>query len=117
MGHNKSFSVNDGFEFDEACFRKFYKPLSNLPTPPPSSRNSSATQSPRIPAGDAEGRNEEFLGKYHLAAFFLGTLAGTVELINVAFRSLSYTSYPDATLGAFMGDAFCGRGTDHARPG
>ncbi|ETS83180.1 hypothetical protein PFICI_05056 [Pestalotiopsis fici W106-1] len=61
MGHNKSFSVNDGFEFDEACFRKFYKPLSNLPTPPPSSRNSSATQSPRIPAGDAEGRNEEFL--------------------------------------------------------
>ncbi|KAK6087532.1 hypothetical protein SCUP234_01690 [Seiridium cupressi] len=61
MGHNKSFSVNDGFEFDEACFRKFYKPLSNLPTPPPSSRNSSATQSPRIPADDAEGRNDEFL--------------------------------------------------------
>lgn len=62
MGHSKSFSQNDGFEFEEACFRKFYKPLSNLPTPPPSSRNSSATQSPRIPVEDAE-LNVELLGK------------------------------------------------------
>ncbi|KAH8681527.1 hypothetical protein BX600DRAFT_25163 [Xylariales sp. PMI_506] len=61
MGHNKSFSQDDDFEFDEAYFRKFYKPLSNLPTPPPSSRNSSATQSPRVGAGNVEVRNEEFL--------------------------------------------------------
>lgn len=64
MGHNKSFSQSDGFEFDEACFRKFYRPLSNLPTPPPSSRNSSATQSPRILADDVPSRNDELLGIY-----------------------------------------------------
>ncbi|ORY64983.1 uncharacterized protein BCR38DRAFT_484460 [Pseudomassariella vexata] len=60
MGHSKSFSVDDGFEFDEACFRRFYKPLSNLPTPPPSSRNSSAAQSPRILA-EGETPNSDLL--------------------------------------------------------
>jgi hypothetical protein len=63
MGHSKSFSQNDGFEFEEACFRKFYKPLSNLPTPPPSSRNSSATQSPRIPVEDTGVLSIELLGR------------------------------------------------------
>ncbi|KAK6819559.1 hypothetical protein PG990_010056 [Apiospora arundinis] len=63
MGHNKSFSVvDDDFEFDEAYFRTFYKPLSNLPTPPLSSQNSSATQSPRIVPGDAEALNSDLLG-------------------------------------------------------
>lgn len=69
MGHNKSFSVNtfsahdDDFEFDEAYFRTFYKPLSNLPTPPLSSQSSSATQSPRMLADDAEPLNSDLLGK------------------------------------------------------
>ncbi|KAI1491667.1 hypothetical protein F5X96DRAFT_455916 [Biscogniauxia mediterranea] len=69
MGHNKSFSLqDDDFEFDEAYFRQFYKPLSNLPTPPPSSRNSSASQSPCIVAEDADGPNSPFLGPAaHLA--------------------------------------------------
>uniref|UniRef100_A0A4E9EM55 Uncharacterized protein n=1 Tax=Gibberella zeae TaxID=5518 RepID=A0A4E9EM55_GIBZA len=31
-----------------------YRPLSNLPTPPPSSRNSSAAQSPRTTLDDGE---------------------------------------------------------------
>ncbi|CAJ2514117.1 Uu.00g022360.m01.CDS01 [Anthostomella pinea] len=71
MGHNKSFSTtveDDDFEFDEAYFRQFYKPLSNLPTPPPSSRNSSAAQSPQMVAEDAESLNSQFLGPAaHLA--------------------------------------------------
>ncbi|KAI1081659.1 hypothetical protein F5B20DRAFT_50874 [Whalleya microplaca] len=69
MGHNKSFStLDDDFEFDEAYFRQFYKPLSNLPTPPPSSRSSSAAQSPRIVPGDDEGTGSEYLGPAaHLA--------------------------------------------------
>ncbi|KAI1335826.1 hypothetical protein F5Y15DRAFT_223941 [Xylariaceae sp. FL0016] len=70
MGHNKSFSTveDDDFEFDEAYFRQFYKPLSNLPTPPPSSRSSSAAQSPRIATDDAESLNSQFLGPAaHLA--------------------------------------------------
>jgi hypothetical protein len=65
MGHNKSFSAQeDDFEFDEAYFRKFYKPLSNLPTPPPSSRDSSVPpESPRIAEQNADGFSAELLGK------------------------------------------------------
>ncbi|RYP60809.1 hypothetical protein DL769_007965 [Monosporascus sp. CRB-8-3] len=67
MGHQKSFSTvqdDDDFEFDEAYFRQFYKPLSNLPTPPPSSRNSSASpQSPRLPTEGGEKLNAEYLGR------------------------------------------------------
>ncbi|KAI0098104.1 hypothetical protein F4776DRAFT_531337 [Hypoxylon sp. NC0597] len=69
MGHSRCFSAfDDDFEFDDAYFRQFYKPLSNLPTPPPSSKNSSAMQSPRISAEDMEGIGSEFLGPAaHLA--------------------------------------------------
>ncbi|KAI1430701.1 hypothetical protein GGR50DRAFT_167986 [Xylaria sp. CBS 124048] len=71
MGHTKSFStalMDDDFEFDESYFRQFYKPLSNLPTPPPSTRNSSASQSPRVSLDDTEGPNSQFLGPAaHLA--------------------------------------------------
>ncbi|KAI1141941.1 hypothetical protein F5Y05DRAFT_210477 [Hypoxylon sp. FL0543] len=68
MGHSRCFSAyDDDFEFDDAYFRQFYKPLSNLPTPPPS-KNSSATQSPRISAENAGSINSEFLGPAaHLA--------------------------------------------------
>jgi len=68
MGHSKSLSVaplDDDFEFDESYFRQFYKPLSNLPTPPPSTRNSSAAQSPRLSVDDVEGLNSQFLGWFN----------------------------------------------------
>ncbi|KAI0847501.1 hypothetical protein F5Y00DRAFT_263412 [Daldinia vernicosa] len=69
MGHSRCFSTyDDDFEFDDAYFRQFYKPLSNLPTPPPSSKNSSAAQSPRIISEDEEDVSPEFLGPAaHLA--------------------------------------------------
>ncbi|KAI1775047.1 hypothetical protein F4818DRAFT_441871 [Hypoxylon cercidicola] len=70
MGHNRCFSTyDDDFEFDDAYFRQFYKPLSNLPTPPPSSKSSSAAQSPRLGGEDVEGVNyDEYLGPAaHLA--------------------------------------------------
>ncbi|KAK3390430.1 hypothetical protein B0H63DRAFT_114617 [Podospora didyma] len=38
---------DDEFDLDEEYFARTYRPLSNLPTPPPSSRDTSATQSPR----------------------------------------------------------------------
>lgn len=63
INNHDTSKVDDGFEFDDAAFRKFYKPLSNLPTPPLSSRNSSATQSPRIVADDAGSLISELLGK------------------------------------------------------
>ncbi|KAH9908649.1 hypothetical protein F4778DRAFT_356579 [Xylariomycetidae sp. FL2044] len=65
MGHSKSFSTaaqDDDFEFDEAYFRQFYKPLSNLPTPPPSSRTSSAPQSPLLDGQDDYMHDAQFLG-------------------------------------------------------
>ncbi|OTB06511.1 hypothetical protein M426DRAFT_111798 [Hypoxylon sp. CI-4A] len=69
MGHSRCFStLDDEFEFDDAYFRQFYKPLSNLPTPPPSSKNSSAVQSPRLGSEDVESTSQEFLGPAaHLA--------------------------------------------------
>lgn len=78
MGHTKSFSVaqvDDDFEFDESYFRQFYKPLSNLPTPPPSTRASSANQSPRVSLDDTEGPNSQYLGQslrgtYHFSFLF-----------------------------------------------
>ncbi|EFX02652.1 hypothetical protein CMQ_2581 [Grosmannia clavigera kw1407] len=38
---------------DDDYFSSTYRPLSNLPTPPPSSRNSSALQSPQLEQGEA----------------------------------------------------------------
>ncbi|KAK8080123.1 hypothetical protein PG997_007941 [Apiospora hydei] len=86
MGHNKSFSVvDDDFEFDEAYFRTFYKPLSNLPTPPLSSQNSSATQSPRIVPGDAEVLNSDLLGN----STRLATTFSKTRTTDQAFCSLA----------------------------
>lgn len=39
--------VDDESDIDEEYFSWTYRPLSNLPTPPPSSRESLASQSPR----------------------------------------------------------------------
>jgi hypothetical protein len=49
-------------DFDEAYFT--YRPLSNLPTPPPSSRNSSAYQSPRTGPDDGEPLKAKLLGMW-----------------------------------------------------
>ncbi|KAH6659866.1 hypothetical protein BKA67DRAFT_31377 [Truncatella angustata] len=99
MGHNKSFSQNDGFEFDEACFRKFYRPLSNLPTPPPSSRTSSATQSPRIPAHDTTGRNDELLASaVHLTRMLPSGLSLEEPSVAVVQDMLSRANLPMDTI-------------------
>lgn len=41
-----------------------YRPLSNLPTPPPSSRNSSAEQSPKAGLDDDDQLLDRFLGMF-----------------------------------------------------
>ncbi|KAH7031280.1 uncharacterized protein B0I36DRAFT_349373 [Microdochium trichocladiopsis] len=84
MGHNKSFSVShedDDFEFDEAYFRTFYKPLSNLPTPPLSSRNSSAGPPSPVFAHDVapEDINAEFIGPAAHLARMLPPSASFIE--------------------------------------
>jgi len=85
MGHNKSFSVahadNDDFEFDEAYFRTFYKPLSNLPTPPLSSRTSSIGPASPVFAHDVapEDINAEFIGPAAHLARMLPPSASFIE--------------------------------------
>jgi len=40
-------TYDDEFDLDEEYFSRTYQPLSNLPTPPPSCRDSVASLSPR----------------------------------------------------------------------
>jgi len=51
----------DGYSGDDTYFT--YRPLSNLPTPPLSSRNSSANHSPKTELEDGEPLKAKFLGR------------------------------------------------------
>ncbi|KAK1635190.1 hypothetical protein BDP81DRAFT_322858 [Colletotrichum phormii] len=51
---------DDEYGAEDAYFT--YRPLSNLPTPPPSSRNSSAHQSPKTALEEGDILQEKFLG-------------------------------------------------------
>ncbi len=56
MGRDRQDTPSDDeLEFDDDYFDRTYRPLSNLPTPPPSSKNSSAFHSPQslVDHGDA----------------------------------------------------------------
>jgi len=56
-------SDDDDFDLDEEYFARTYQPLSNLPTPPPSSRDWSAAQSPRSLLEDGGLLDSALLGK------------------------------------------------------
>ncbi|KAK1759342.1 hypothetical protein QBC47DRAFT_103690 [Echria macrotheca] len=45
--HTEPDYSDDDFDLDDEYFARTYRPLSNLPTPPPSSRDASAAQSPK----------------------------------------------------------------------
>ncbi|KAK3688597.1 hypothetical protein B0T22DRAFT_498663 [Podospora appendiculata] len=55
-------SEDDDLDFDHEYFARTYRPLSNLPTPPPSSHNSSAAQSPKTALEDGGLLESELLG-------------------------------------------------------
>ncbi|KXX79194.1 hypothetical protein MMYC01_203688 [Madurella mycetomatis] len=59
--HSPEYS-DDEFDFDEEYFSRTYQPLSNLPTPPASSRDSLAAQSPRFLLEDGELLDSALLG-------------------------------------------------------
>lgn len=61
-------SSDDDYEFDEEYFSRTYQPLSNLPTPPPSSRQSMAAQSPRSLLEDGGLGDSILLGSYGLCS-------------------------------------------------
>jgi hypothetical protein len=84
MARDKLCYERDDFDEDEAYFT--YRPLSNLPTPPPSSRNSSANQSPKTTLDDGEPLVEKFLGKI---THMLFSGVGALEPTNGAILSSS----------------------------
>ncbi|KAI1386673.1 uncharacterized protein F4822DRAFT_410901 [Hypoxylon trugodes] len=96
MGHSRCFSTyDDEFEFDDAYFRQFYKPLSNLPTPPPSSKNSSAVQSPCIVAEDVDSVTCEYLGPAaHLARMLPPGASFTTPSISIVRAILARADLP-----------------------
>ena len=55
-------SYDNGEDMDETYFT--YRPLSNLPTPPPSSRDSSAAQSPKPSVDDEDILDSKFRGEF-----------------------------------------------------
>lgn len=55
---------DDDFDFDEEYFERTYRPLSNLPTPPPSSKNSSASQSPVVEMHEGELLQPALIGQF-----------------------------------------------------
>jgi hypothetical protein len=71
MAPDKRFFVIDDevdeFEFGSEEQYFTYRPLSNLPTPPPSSGNSSANQSPKQALDEDEALSGEFLGMFEVS--------------------------------------------------
>ena len=57
----------DETEFDEDYFDRTYRPLSNLPTPPPSSWDASDACSPGALLEDGELLGSVLLGQFHLS--------------------------------------------------
>ena len=62
MGRDAGGTSDDEFEFDDDYFARTYRPLSNLPTPPLSSRSSTALQSPQSAVDDATALESTLLG-------------------------------------------------------
>ncbi len=55
---------DDEFDFDEEYFSRTYQPLSNLPTPPPSSCNSWGTQTPTSTLEEGDLLQSALLGEF-----------------------------------------------------
>lgn len=62
---------DDEYDFDEEYFAQTYKPLSNLPTPPPSSRDSLIAQSPRSLFEDGRLADSVRFGMWAFSVFVI----------------------------------------------
>ena len=101
--HSPDYS-DDEFDFDEEYFSRTYQPLSNLPTPPPSSRESLAGQSPRALLEDGGLLDSALLGTWtnHTSAtrpvpiLTFRVIGPAVHLVNLIppAASLSVPSVP-----------------------
>ncbi|KAK1994288.1 hypothetical protein LX36DRAFT_213811 [Colletotrichum falcatum] len=88
---------DDEYGAEDAFFT--YRPLSNLPTPPPSSRNSSAHQSPKMALEDGEVLHERFLGPaIHLVNLVPTSASLTTPSVPLVQAMLSRSGLPLETI-------------------
>ncbi|OLN97313.1 hypothetical protein CCHL11_01287 [Colletotrichum chlorophyti] len=88
---------DDEYGAEDAYFT--YRPLSNLPTPPPSSRNSSAHQSPKTELDDGEILHEKFLGPaIHLVNLVPTSASLTTPSVPLVQAMLSRSALPLETI-------------------
>ncbi|GKT45603.1 uncharacterized protein ColSpa_05784 [Colletotrichum spaethianum] len=94
---NHSDYSDDEYGAEDAFFT--YRPLSNLPTPPPSSRNSSAHQSPKTALEDGEVLHEKFLGPaIHLVNLVPTSASLTTPSVPLVQAMLSRSGLPLETI-------------------
>ncbi|KAK1507074.1 uncharacterized protein CCOS01_16333 [Colletotrichum costaricense] len=88
---------DDEYGAEDAYFT--YRPLSNLPTPPPSSRNSSAHQSPKTALEEGDILQEKFLGPaIHLVNLVPTSASLTTPSVPLVQAMLSRSGLPLETI-------------------
>ncbi|KAK4640333.1 hypothetical protein QC761_606070 [Podospora bellae-mahoneyi] len=91
---------DDEYDFDEEYFAQTYKPLSNLPTPPPSSRDSLIAQSPRSLLEDGGLADSVLLGPaVHLVNLVPPTASLAVPSVALVHEILVRADLPMDTIG------------------
>jgi len=97
--YQPDYDDEDDFDFDEEYFMRTYRPLSNLPTPPPSSRNSSATYSPKTLLEDGGLLDSALLGPaVHLVNLVPPAASLTVPSVHLVHEMLVRADLPLDTI-------------------
>ncbi|KAK4155803.1 hypothetical protein C8A00DRAFT_31355 [Chaetomidium leptoderma] len=96
--HSPDYS-DDEFDFDEEYFSRTYQPLSNLPTPPPSSRVSLGDQSPRALLEDGGLLDSALLGPaIHLVNLIPPAASLTAPSVPLVHEMLVRSDLPMETI-------------------
>lgn len=90
---------DDDFDFDEEYFERTYRPLSNLPTPPPSSKNSSASQSPVVEMHEGELLQPALIGAaIHLVNLLPPSASLATPSVSLVQSMLARADLPEHTV-------------------
>ncbi|EJT74583.1 hypothetical protein GGTG_08423 [Gaeumannomyces tritici R3-111a-1] len=90
---------DDDFDFDEEYFERTYRPLSNLPTPPPSSKNSSASQSPVMEMHEGELLHPALIGAaIHLVNLLPPSASLATPSVSLVQSMLARADLPEHTV-------------------
>ncbi|KAK0718319.1 hypothetical protein B0T26DRAFT_676498 [Lasiosphaeria miniovina] len=95
MAGYASHHSDDDFDLDDEYFARTYRPLSNLPTPPPSSRDSSAIQSPKSLLEDGGLLDSALLGPaVHLVNLVPPAASLTLPSVSLVHEMLTHADLP-----------------------